>query len=262
MIPFWIWGAIYVIVKSAIAWYDSKTLDYTYDSFLLGYSPFSFFILWSGLNPTHALSTLWFLRSLFVIICLMPCISYLVYKYRWRWLLFSWCIYSGTKILGVYAPVNLKAFFEYGFSLSGLWAFSMGVYIRLFGFHLPKYSVFISAGFAFFFWSITWICVYHFNLKVRGGYLLPFFIPFCAHFIWTFIPTISIWKWLGKMSFPIYLMHNIFIESMEHISFMPMASSFIGYFLYWFLPIVFSILLATGMRMAFPTLASLMFGGR
>ena len=98
MIPLGIWGAIYVIVKLTITWYDSKTLDQIHDSLLLGYSPFSFFILWSGLNPTRALSTLWFLRSLFVVICLMPCISYLVYKYRWRWLLFSWCIYSGTKI--------------------------------------------------------------------------------------------------------------------------------------------------------------------
>ena len=260
LIPFWLSGGVFLCLRYALFFVYERKAGATLPPEL---SPsLSLLITWSGVNPTGALSTLWFLRTLFLLVCISPFLIRGICILKYKWVVCSWLLFVCWKMVGSLIYPGINAFFEYGLSLSGVWAFSFGICIRMYGFQPPRVFFYVCTALACMLWSITWVVVGYFKLNVRGGYLLPFFIPCCAYSVWELMPSSPLPKLLTSSSFPIYLMHYLFIVFVEKSCLLQRPSTIGGYLLYWSVPVISYITVAYGLRSICPKVASVLFGGR
>lgn len=83
------------------------------------------------LTCTPNIPALWYMRCLFIFIVIAPVFNFLVDKFRLGWLIVS---FFAIMILAIRPIGNdaLQGFFTFGFSLHGMFYFSVGIYLRRF----------------------------------------------------------------------------------------------------------------------------------
>lgn len=212
------------------------------------------------------LGTLWYVRCLMLFVLTSFVFKYVVRKFGLFWLMVSFVF----VLLYDHIPnENWREFFRMGYSASGIFYFSIGVFLqKIFSVHPHLWNdtsgtswlVVVSGLVGVTLLAIRLACAYNswrFYL-VAGKMSLPFLI----YFVWHLTPSVKIPKWFTDCSFPIFLMHGIALGyvslCMKKCAITGLANAFIHYFVGIVLPIVITLLL----RRLAPKAAGFLFGGR
>ena len=265
VVPFYLWTAISLVA----------TIPLSIVADLIAHRPFGTNIVLSvdwlrtlgvDLSNVPMLGPLWYVRCLFLFVLISPVFKWGVRKVKWRWIATVFLVYAvSSGILGtvdVDQRTPIMKFFCYGFSLSGVFYFSTGVFIRKFGLrrltNKQAYMMF-ALGLLLLIGRNTGL--YFLQCKFYGiGFII---IPMLLYSIYPFMPTTPWPNWLTSCAFPIFLMHPITFQYLSIVQkYMPPmcveAQTLIQFVWGVTVPIAVAVLL----RRFFPRTASVLFGGR
>ena len=261
VVPFFIWSFLCIVT--------SVPLSIIAD--LIAHRPFGtsihvFRVNWlrivgGDLTDFPILIPLWYVRCLIFFVIASPVISLLLSKLGYGWLLLCFVF----SILHSHIPsAEFKYFLSRGFSLDGLFYFSIGIFLQKHrNIKVVRCAAVVSAflGVALLATKITFF--YNtWKFQISLGKLS---IPLLMYATWFFMPPKRLPDWLASCSFPIFLMHMLFFPYIGialkrlHIgegypTLQPMlnfAAGFLG-----------SIIVANLLRRFLPKLAHVLFGGR
>lgn len=205
---------------------------------------------WSG--------PLWYLRNLFILVLCSAGIVALLRRWGGGWIAFAAILYGVWRFYSPLLPDALNGLFWHGFSLQGLLCFSLGLWL-----HDRNIRVDLKLGFALLCMGALLNSV---SSNFPSGFTNVLNALSWACFgvaLWSLVPTCKWPSVLTSAAFPIYLMHNLFIGWMQSFpSVVPSTSSFCGFLLFWFVPVVASILTACVIRRSAPRVSRIVFGGR
>ncbi len=261
LIPFFLWQIIFFLCNAPLILTAnilagealSRNFPTTFPQILdtIGLLP-------TGLPP---MKVLWFVRCLLIFVLLSPCLFAVLRKGKVYALLMMALFY------GIYAFTGPYLGWVGFFSISGLFFFTLGIFLR---FHPISIKL------------PSWVTVPTFVLCLLA-YLMSAFskagvelIPLPKHILIT-LPLLIwiVWQWvpskpwnraITSCAFPIYLLHifilgrfNLLFENIAVLSFL---KHWYGYFIMWFIAVVGSIGITLLMRRWFPKTSDLLFGGR
>lgn len=241
VVPYFAWNMLYILMEVAFGW----QIEGVFTAIGVGFG-----------KP--ALSSLWFVRSLFLLVLVSPLLAKLLWTRRSA-LITLICFYL---LYGFFAPwawtkSDLSWLLFYHFSLLGLFWFSLGIALRIHVLNdLPRHlnSVALVVGIVLL------------SLKVfaeRCGYAHSYYfgwlaIPFLMYITWHLMPSRVPFPRIASCSFGIYLIHKFFIAIFSKEVF---GCGVIGHLTYCILIIVLSVLAAfliKNLKIA----AMILYGGR
>ena len=266
VIPFYIWSILSVsitipfsIIADIIA---SRPFGTSVASAFLGIAP----ILTFDLTKDTVLIPLWYIRCLFLFVLTAAAFKFLVRRFGLVWLVFSFALVLCMDFL--LPQGRAYDFLDHGYSLSGVFYFSCGVFLSQRRKCAENAACFcrISAS--------VCACIGILLLvgKVAGAYLLPcvesafgrLMVPFLLYAAWWFMPCRKRPDILAVSSFPIFLVHGtVFIvlglaSTHLHLNDGPLLNAVVMYVSGVVVPIaVFGCL-----RKWFPKVSGALFGGR
>lgn len=255
VIPFFIWSLI------AFALYSSLSIIADY----LAHRPFGASVqvgngrwihsLGLDFDNTPLLTPLWYIRCLFIFVLLSPAFKFLVRRLGWLWLMMAYALYLGDSLWPYRCP-GLKGFFHYGFSLPGVFYFSVGIFIRNCAVKYISRRVAIcclGAGLVVLLCGIT--------LKASDAFS-PFFVPFVLYGTFCLIPDVAWPRWFTGSAFPIFLMHCIVLVYVGTVlEYLEMGGG-LAVIPLWLSGVAVPICLARVIAAHCPRMAQLLFGGR
>lgn len=213
------------------------------------------------LSVTVALGPLWYIRCLFFFVLASPIIAFVTKKYGKWWLALCFVM---LLLLNQVPDQDVKSFFKWSWSLSGLFYFSVGIFIKYREklFTSGKTAI-TAAGVGLILLTIKIILFYNsMRFQTSLGHLV---IPFLLYATWHFIPAVKIPDWLTACSFPIFVMHMIPFQYIGLISkrtsvnlayptLFPTIKFLVGFF--------GSIAVTLLLRKYLPRVSKALFGGR
>lgn len=255
VIPFFVWSLITFALYSPL----SIVADY------LAHRPFGASVQISNgrwihtlgldFDNTPLLTPLWYIRCLFIFVLLSPIFKFLVRRLGRLWLLIAYALYLGDS-LWPYDCAGLKGFFHYGFSLSRVFYFSVGIFIRNCA---EKYISRLLAICCLGVGLVVMLC--GIVLKVPNG-LAPLFVPFLLCGTFCLIPAADWPRWFTTSAFPIFLMHCIVLVYVETILGALKIKGDLVVTPLWLSGVAVPICLARVIAVHCPSMAQLLFGGR
>lgn len=162
------------------------------------------------LSPPGCNGALWFIRNLFFLVLTSGLIKFFLDRYCWLWiggLYVAWVTYlslfgEGSSGIG---------FFYYGYSISGLLFFSVGMHIRRYGFRMLSFSR--SAALLIFVFIAIIGKAY---LVRRHALLASVLVAMCVPvLLYSAYSIVSCRRWpafLTTSTFPVFLMHIVFLK--------------------------------------------------
>lgn len=262
LIPFFIWNGIALLSGLIIPFYcdfrDGLTLGTTFfahvdwQRVVIGFFGMDF-------TDVPFVGALWYIRSLMVFVLLSPMIKMLVDRFGWWWIGFSFVLFAGWRLIECELPNVVNGFFWYGFSLSGLLSFSVGIFLRTReSVVLGRFHITAFAAISFVMLILSWQEV---GIWRNVGRVM--IIPTFGVLLWSIIPTVRFPKFLVSSAFPIYLMHQIVLGYLQSLpSIIPSPECLAGYCVHVMVPILVSILLSVGIHRFSPKCAGIIWGGR
>lgn len=220
-----------------------------------------------GLNPFQdCMVPYWYLRSLFLFVCLSPLIVWIVKRSRWLFicsLILMWCCYGYFGYLYRSGDVSLAAnnFFVYCFSLCGFTFFSAGIGLRYYPIRIKNLNtIWIKCG-AFLLTLILSIISIAYQIHSL------FWLPLLVIFVYLTIPSKPFPRILTQATFPIYLLHMFLLTLLriveKYTSYLNTAKcSWVYFVIVAICTITLSILASCFLRRFFPRFCALFFGGR
>ncbi len=216
-----------------------------------------------GLDPCHGpknIVVLWYVRCLFSFVLLAPIFKWLVRKGNLVWLAFAFAltvVHSSWPLL----PPFFQAFGGHGFSLSGVFYFSTGIYIGLSKtMNLSKAHILICSMI-----GVSLLLVKTIFSSYGIGYhvnYLTIAIPFLLCAVWHLMPSSKWPSALTSCSFPIFLLHFLCIPIVSiPIKHSMLRGSQFGSVLIFLCATFLSICLASILR-KFPRINAFLFAGR
>ena len=266
VVPFYLWTIIYILATIPLSVIADQIAHRPFGtSILLGNSWLRRFGLDLCDYPT--LVPLWYVRCLFLFVLTGASFKWGVTKAKWWWLSAVFIVFA--ILSGVFdataeneRPLAVL-FLSRGYSLSGVFYFSVGVFLQRFGFRR------LSDKMAYAFLGIGLVL-----LGVKVGFLHAgygkisvwfnsFITPFLLYSIYHFMPTKAWPNWLTSCAFPIFLMHSIALSyfgiALKHIPIVCVeAQTLIQFAGGAAIPIAVAVIL----RRFFPKTAGVLFGGR
>jgi len=262
VVPFFIWSLLAVITSVPLSIVADLIAHRPFGTSIYIFHDTNWLRITGGdLTDYPILVPLWYIRCLLFFVIVSPLISFLVAKFGCGWLL----VCFSASILHSHIPnADAKDFLARGFSISGLFYFSVGLFIqRHRGIKLTRNVAISSAIIGTFLLACKIIFFYNtWKFQISIGKLS---IPFLMYATWYFMPTMRLPNWLTSCSFPIFLMHVLFFPyigiALKHLHFperfpilQPTLNFFIGFF--------GSIVVANLLRRFLPKLSHVLFGGR
>lgn len=267
LIPFYCWiliALVYaLILKLSIGMLKGVDASELVGSYLRGINWFGALGFdMTAMPESHG--HLWFVRNLLLLVVVSPLI--LVSARRLKWFLFG-LLLVGVVIVRAMTPRipdDINGFFVYGFSLTGLLFFSLGVSLRLW--RKPSFVVASNKWVSVFIVTICigaqWLAGAIGNAIIRS-IVSVFATVLLSYAAWSIVPSVKWPKWLTSAAFPIYLMHGFFIGTLQTVpSSIPGTGTVVGFLIHWLVPIAGSICVATIIRKFAPEVAKVLFGGR
>ena len=206
---------------------------------------------------------LWYVRCLLLFVVLSPLFRFLVTRLGGFWLLvaFLLTLFHRSTVWPAYS--DLHNVFDLGFSLSGVFYFSLGMWIRSVAMprcnarFLPVFSILVSLSF---------LIAQAFLISRRitlPAHLTTLSIPFMMYALWTLVPAAKWPAWLTGSSFPIFLMHMPMVVYFG----LPVKHSFLkdtvtGNVLVLVCVTVIPIAITVCLQRRFPKLSRFLFAGR
>lgn len=206
IVPFLIWNVLYWLWNAILVWIGSGKTDV----FAISVQDAGRIVGLSVCKP--ALTSLWYIRCLFLLILASPLIRIFFLKQcaALVWLAFCLLLYGAIAPWGWYTDF-CGYFFFYCISLVGLFWFSIGCYLRLyggFGFPWRVSAVMVVVLFVAKVVLVKWGFAYAY-------YLGWFAIPFVIHFAWTLMPAYG-FK-ISLAAFPLYVLHRFWLAPLQMI---------------------------------------------
>lgn len=262
VIPFVVWSIIATILITPLSIIADIIANRPF-----GYTPG--FTNWRwietfGLDPRHGpncIAPLWYVRCLFCFVVLSPVFKWLVVKGGLVWLACAFTLtlaHSSLQLL----PEYMHKVFSLGFSLSGVFYFSVGIYIGLvrriefhrcyvIGCSMVGLLLVVLKMFAAYFAIDT-----HINL-------ITIAIPFLMYSLWFLIPSSKWASAITACSFPIYLIHRPVLKYISlPIKYSILHDSQIGSAIMFIGALILSICTILILRKRFPRINSFLFAGR
>ena len=206
---------------------------------------------------------LWYVRCLFFFVLLSPLFKTAVRRFRLGWLIFAFIVTTVFSALPG-DPENRpfwSGFLRYGISLSGIFYFSVGIYLRRF--NVAIRSTPLALACAIYGLGIlllrTFTRSYGMELPVGADCLL---LPALMYAVWHALPSRPFPVWLTSCSFPIFLLHMIFLWVMGIVIKHCPVGRQLGALISCLGAIIASIVLANLLRKKFPRLAGFLFASR
>ena len=262
VIPFYVWSLIAV----------SVTIPFSIVSDMIAHRPFGTSVVSSfpGVMPILAfdlarepvLIPLWYVRCLFLFVLTSFIIRFFVCRIRRMWMIVSFCLMLAFAL----APEQgWYVIFDHGYSVKGLFYFSVGALLVSCGIKYSRRTVYFAAisaviGLVLMIMKVLWFegCGWAINMTDS------LMIPFLLYAMWRFVPTRELPDFLAKCPFPIYLMHGVVFIILGLIwrniglEEYPLAYAFTMYFTGVAIPMVALVMLRKWM----PRFAAVALGGR
>ena len=208
---------------------------------------------------------LWYVRCIFLFVLTGAMFKWGLGKAKYRWLAVIFVAY--LIHFAIFYPLpkdqttSFLRFLRYGYSIEGMFYFSIGVFLQRFKTRRPSDKmayVFLGIG-------VVLLCVKIGFLHAGYGKISgcnSIIIPFLLYSIYHFMPTKAWPNWLTSCAFPIFLMHSLALSYFgivfKHIPMCVEAQTLIQFVGGAAVPIAVAVLL----RRFFPKTASVLFGGR
>lgn len=252
LIPFFIWNWVAYIVSAALI--VMKNVD-SGVSLLSGVPLNPLKVL--GLHLVTPLGPLWYVRCLFVFVLLSFAVAWLVR--RWPRTLLALTFLFWVSFGGGDWTFAGSGFLRGIFSLEGLFFFSLGMVLmvneNLFCW-LTRFSVRNAFGLgiaALFLFGLRYVLLGYFESVVG---IRPLAIILMLMSLWGLLQRFERFPKLGSYSFPIYILHGIFLF------FLKPAKTLGGGVMSTLLIIIGCIIVTIFVRRCCPRIALIVFGGR
>lgn len=207
---------------------------------------------------------LWYLRALFVLVLISPLLAKVV-RTGTCGLLVLFLPYGLTPFLN--PGSSLETFFEFGFSLKGLFYFSVGLYLALHRQEFRISRILVIGSLAL---SLVLLVARSllYDCPILSRYCFLFFIPTFMLPLWALFPVEQkAWR-VSCYSLPLYLLHGIPIFLIEGlVNNVPSARALLRenlpmFFVTWCAVICCTLLAARIWRVKLPKSYGLAMGGR
>lgn len=259
-------GVLWIFIGTALVFPVMALADH------LAHRPFGFtvgvsdgrWVALFGLDPRHGPTcngALWYVRALFLFVLCSPVLKTLVVRCGRAWLAFA---YTLNFIHAAWRPFPdfVQGLLTLGFPLSGVFYFSLGIYLERFSIAVRS-RLLLGVG-----------------LVAGGGLLVAqalaspegcvsplgyqtLAIPFLLYVLWHLTPETPWPNWLTRCSFPIFLLHTplipYFFNPLKHT---PLAGTVAASGLTYACVVSASIALAVLLKRFAPNTASFLFAGR
>ncbi len=193
---------------------------------------------------------LWYLRCLFLFVVCGEVFKWGVCKLGLLWLLLVFTPYLALQFVpdAKIAGFSVIGFFTRWISLEGIFYFSVGIFIQMANCHNVSMTLGFICGIIAIFGGAE-CCGWHIGIPFK---LLT--RPFLMLFFWRFMPNWRLPGWLSRATFPIFLMHTLFVTMIGHVGGGRCAMLLGG--------ILFPIVFAAALFRYAATVAFWLFGGR
>lgn len=268
VVPFYIWMVVSFLFGIAIWYMKAHVFHMQVKSTPFSLSPAMFILKMLGLHPVEDIGVFWYMRCLFLMVLISPVLHWLM---KWKWMVFaafsslflavSWCFTNG-------ASEDFYFFFDRFVSIRGFVYFFLGIILRS-----QKALLRFDRNVAIGSFAIGIILLVVDNgILLRGsavmsGMFEAILVPFLLVGIFGVMSGSHFPRWITGSSFPIFLMHNIFL-SLSSLGFKVIGMygdvryDLVMMFMRAFVAIVCSISVSAFMHRYLPRASSILFGGR
>ena len=247
LVPMLLWSAVGIVISM----YETSASIFTD-------WPLMRFATCVGMNPFRMpeVSSLWYLRALFMLVVISPPLVWCVQRFRWKAIIFWFALSLGLSVVMSKYP-SFNNFVGNFLPLKwGCCWFSMGILLR--GEYLDwllrkkstYYGIFMLVGIAIVLASKCLLL----HADPIAALLQKISIPFCLVGFWGFVPALKLPGFLRGMSFPIYLIHPTIMHYCRLMG--------VCYCMRIVSAVMLSIMFAIVAKKSFPAVAKYSFGGR
>ena len=202
---------------------------------------------------------LWFVRCLFVFVCLLPFFSWVRFRIGGVVLISALFFFYGAR-LHLYWPVSdwrIEAQMD-GW-VKGILFISAGIWLRWNGECVQRFASKIPSGI----FCIVGVVLCAIESDVMHRLLA---VPIIMIAYWRIVPGIALPKWVTSCSFPMYVLHLLFImllsRSLAVVGLADLKNSFATYCILIPLVMILCVGLTVAIRRCLPHFCQFLFGGR
>jgi len=268
VIPFYIWMVVAVLFGITIWYMKVHVFHMQVKSSPFSLSPEMFILKISGLHPVEDIGVLWYLRCLFGLVLISPILYWLL---RWKWVILATFTFFSLVVSWYFFNGGSEGFyflFDRFISLRGLMYFFLGLILRAYQQLLLIDRKVASCSFAL---GVVLLVVDN-RILLSGdvrwiGLFEAITVPFLLIGVLGLMTTRRSPKWLAGNSFPVFLMHNIFL-SISSLGFKALGMygdaryDLVMMFSRAFVAIVASVMISICIHRFFPRTSAIIFGGR
>lgn len=221
VVPYFIWMLVGMIFGLCVAYAKNRFLHADIQNEFLVLPMWEKVILYAGLHPFKDVGFLWYVRTLFLFVLASPAIFFFL-----RWPKLTLCALGVVHLVIVYMCYGILSIEMYFLldrfvSVRGLLYFFAGAALRVGGHDFDKTRMPIWAGWMIF--GIGFVLLVMKNLMLldsmvgAGELVAAISVPLIIVGVWGVMPT---WEWmrrLSRYSFPVFLMHNIFLSTVPFL---------------------------------------------
>ncbi len=268
VIPFYVWMVVSLLFGIVIWYMKAHVFHMQVKSSPFSLSPAMFILKMLGVHPVEDIGVLWYMRCLFLMVLISPALHWLM---KWKWmasaafaslfLAVSWCFTNG-------ASEDFYFFFDRFISIRGLVYFFLGILLRSQQELLRVNRNIATGSFAF---GVVLLIVDN-GILLRGSAMLSgifeaILVPFLLVGVFGLMSESHFPRWIIGSSFPIFLMHNIFL-SLSSLGFKVLGMygnaqyDLVMMFSRALIAIVCSIVVSAFMHRYLPRASAVLFGGR
>ncbi len=215
VIPFFIWMAIGLAFSVCVVYVKNRFFNAHVTSEFLALPLWEKGVLYLGLHPFRDIGVFWYVRTLFFMVLLSP----IVFRFL-RWPTSTLCILFIVHLVVTYlfgTVLNLDMYFllDRFVSVRGLLYFFAGAALRL-NWQKGEFQISTRAGMLLLVIGFAFLVGKNLLLLgaqgALGGVAEVFIVPCLLVGVWSVLPTTGWMKVMSGFSFPIFLMHNIFLS--------------------------------------------------
>lgn len=217
-----------------------------------------------GLDLRHGPTcngALWYVRALLMFVLCAPGFKWLVTRFGRGWLTVAFAM-NLANASGRILPDDVHGLLMLGFPLSGVFYFSLGIFIERFAVSVRSrrlLGVSLVAGIGLLSLQTLVSC----GGRSPSPVCQTLAIPFLLYALWHLTPEAPWPGWLTRCSFPIFLMHTSFIpyffNPLKHT---PLAGTAAASWLTYACVVASSVAFALSLKRFAPRLAAFLFAGR
>ncbi len=261
LLPFVSWALLYQILFIPLSIYADIRAGRPFGTNIALINGHALSVFGLELDKWPCSIPLWYLRALFMFVLVSTGIVWILRRIPRTWIILLFTVSLALAFAPDPKEGGCSGFLQHSFSIGGLMYFSVGLWMRMRDFHYNSKKTAIIAAIIGLMLLLIKILLSYKGISLKPG-LNSFAIPCFIYATWYFMPTCSLPEILKGVSFPIYLMHSLFLGYwgifVKNIGLNDSAGKVIA----WPLSFIGSIILAKVIHRFSKRLSGILFGGR